>query len=212
MNNLQQRSAIILIFKEKISRYRNFRNYTSMMSFVSQGTPQCDRIPVGSLVVTLLLSMMRSFKYLFAQVFGKESDKNFLQFIHVIENLVSKVLAIAMIAVILFAVVDLGRFLIHDLQTSPEISLPKNLIQIFGLFLNILVALEILDNVAAYLRHHAIQLELVVITALTAVARKIIIYDSKEAGSDYIGLAFAILALSISYWIVRHVNRSAPEK
>ncbi|CAN1211703.1 phosphate-starvation-inducible PsiE family protein [Tumidithrix helvetica PCC 7403] len=156
--------------------------------------------------------MMRRFKHLFSQFLGSTSDQNFLRFIHLIENLVSKVLAIGMIVVILFAVIDLGRFLINDLQASNGAPLLKHLIEIFGLFLNILIALEILENIAAYLRKHAIQLELVIITALTAVARKIIIYDSKEAGGDYTGLAFAILSLSISYWIVRHVNRNQPEE
>jgi uncharacterized membrane protein (DUF373 family) len=155
---------------------------------------------------------MRRFKQLLSKFLGNEGDQGFLSFIHVVENVVSKVLAIAMILVIIFAVIDLGYFLYRDLHTSNDGALLKNLFQIFGLFLNILVALEILENIAAYLRNHAIQLELVVITALTAVARKIIIYDNKEASGDYIGLAFAILALSISYWIVRQGNRIETEK
>jgi uncharacterized membrane protein (DUF373 family) len=155
---------------------------------------------------------MRRFKQLLSKFLGNEGDQGFLSFISMVENVVSKVLAIAMILVIIFAVVDLGYFLYHDLHPSNDGALLKNLFQIFGLFLNILVALEILENIAAYLRNHSIQLELVVITALTAVARKIIIYDNKEASGDYIGLAFAILALSISYWIVRQGNSSQSEK
>ena len=50
-------------------------------------------------------------------------------------------------------------------------------------------------------------MELVIITALVAVARKIIIFDIKKSGGfDLIGLAIAILALSISYWIVKTKN------
>ncbi|MDZ4784505.1 MAG: phosphate-starvation-inducible PsiE family protein, partial [bacterium] len=86
------------------------------------------------------------------------------------------------------------------------------LIDIFGLFLNILIALEILENITAYLRNHVIQLELVIVTSLTAVARKIIIFDgSKSTGTDLTGLAFAIFALSVSYWIVRSVNNKQKE-
>jgi uncharacterized membrane protein (DUF373 family) len=47
----------------------------------------------------------------------------------------------------------------------------------------------------------------VIITALTAVARKIVIFDSKSEG-DLSGLAIAVLSLSISYWIVRTQNNS----
>ena len=63
-----------------------------------------------------------------------------------------------------------------------------------------------MENVTAYLRQHAIQLELVIVTALTAVARKIVIFDSKAEG-DITGLAIAVLSLSASYWIVRSQNK-----
>jgi uncharacterized membrane protein (DUF373 family) len=75
------------------------------------------------------------------------------------------------------------------------------------MFLNVLIALELMENVTAYLRQHVVQLELVIITALTAVARKIVIFDSKSEG-DLSGLAIAVLSLSISYWIVRTQNNS----
>ena len=75
------------------------------------------------------------------------------------------------------------------------------------MFLNILIALEILENITAYLRKHVVQVELVIVTSLIAIARKIIILDlTKVKGIDIIGLATAILALSISYWIIRTSN------
>ncbi|PMB43848.1 hypothetical protein CEN41_11810, partial [Fischerella thermalis CCMEE 5330] len=70
--------------------------------------------------------------------------------------------------------------------------------------LNILIALEILENITGYLKKHVLQVELVIVTSLIAVARKIIILDlEKVSGIDIIGLGIALLALSISYWIVR---------
>jgi len=52
----------------------------------------------------------------------------------------------------------------------------------------------------------------VIVTSLTAVARKIIIFDgSKSTGTDLTGLALAIFALSVSYWIVRSVNSKQKE-
>lgn len=73
--------------------------------------------------------------------------------------------------------------------------------------MNILIALEILENITAYLRKHVFQVELVIVTSLIAVARKIIILDlDKVSGIDIIGLGIAILALSISYLIIRLSN------
>jgi uncharacterized membrane protein (DUF373 family) len=133
------------------------------------------------------------------------SDRSFLNAIKFIENLVSKCLAIAMVIVTLVAVIDLCIILASQLLSPPYGFFKITLIEVFGLFLNILIALEILENITAYLRNHSIQLELVIITALTAVARKIIIFD-KSSGADLTSLALAIFALSISYWIVRNVK------
>lgn len=81
------------------------------------------------------------------------------------------------------------------------------MINIFGLFLNVLIALELLENITAYLRNNVVHVELVVVTSIIAVARKIIILDfEKTTGLDVIGLAIAIFSLSISYWIIRSIR------
>jgi uncharacterized membrane protein (DUF373 family) len=133
-------------------------------------------------------------------------DSQFLSSIKKIENLVSKVLAIAMVIVTLMAVFDLCKLLVIKLFDEPFVFVNSTLIDIFGFFLTILIALEILENITAYLRKHVIQLELVIVTSLTAVARKIIVFDSKAANADIAGLALAVLCLAIGYWIVRRVN------
>jgi uncharacterized membrane protein (DUF373 family) len=134
-------------------------------------------------------------------------DEIFLGGLKIFENMLSKVLSLFMIAVILVSVVDLGIVLGQGLLDPPNDFLGRTLIQFFGLFLNILIALEILENITAYLRKHVVQVELVIVTSITAVARKIIILDfSKTTGVDLIGLALATFALSISYWIVRSMR------
>jgi uncharacterized membrane protein (DUF373 family) len=134
-------------------------------------------------------------------------DEAFMKLIRRVENIASKILALALVVVIFVTLIDLLRLLTFDLFfTEPKWTFSTSLLKIFGLFLNVLIALELMENVTAYLRHHSIQLELVIITALTAVARKIVIFDSKVEG-DIIGLAIAVLSLSISYGIVRSQNK-----
>lgn len=143
------------------------------------------------------------------QIVEAGRDENFLYILHNIERVVSKVLSVAMVLVLLVAVFDLGVFLFQELFSVPFGRFGTTLIEIFGLFLNILIALEILENITAYLRKQVIQVELVIVTSLIAVARKIIILDfSKTTGVELIGLAIAILSLSISYWIIRQMNTS----
>ncbi len=136
------------------------------------------------------------------------SDEGFMRNIGRFEGWVSKLLSIAMVVVIIVIMIDLGIYLMQTLfNPDPYNFLGKTLLDIFGLFLSVLIALEILENITAYLRKHVVQVELVIVTSLTAVARKIIILDLKEiTGTSLIGLAIAILALSISYYIVKNVH------
>jgi uncharacterized membrane protein (DUF373 family) len=142
------------------------------------------------------------------QVRNAYTDKNFLHFTESIEVAISKVLSLAMIWVILVSVCDLLIFLARSWLVDPDHVYKDSLFLIFGLFLNVLIALEILENITGYLKKHVIQVELVIVTSLIAVARKIIILDlEKKTAADLIGLATAIFALSISYLIVRATNK-----
>ncbi len=141
-------------------------------------------------------------------------DRNFLKFIHFVENVVSKILSLALIFVIFIALIELVFALVADLNLTNEAKFfTKTLLEIFGLFLNILIALELLENITAYLRKHIVQVELVITTALIAVARKIIIFDPKQYDkADLFSLGFAILALSASYGLVKYFNAKNKDK
>ena len=135
------------------------------------------------------------------------NNQNFFKLVHVIENLVAKVLSIVLLILILVALADLILAIGNKILTEPLGVINKTLIELFGLFLNILIALELLENITVYLKKHIFQVELVISTSLVAVARKIIIFDlQKYSGNDLIALAVAILALSISYWIIRRMG------
>lgn len=151
---------------------------------------------------------MELLKNLSSQFRTAFSDDSFLAGLKRVERFSAKILSIAMVVVLLVSLYDLSVYLIRDLFAPPAGFFATTLIEIFGLFLNILIALEILENIAAYLKTQAVQLELVIITSLTAVARKIIIFDFKTTPGIYLaGLGLGIFALSVSYWIVRNANR-----
>lgn len=148
---------------------------------------------------------MKKFFLNFSELF---KDRNFLKVIHLTENIVSKVLSLLLIGVIFFALFELTIALLTDInQAEPTGFFNKTLLEIFGLFLNILIALELLENITAYLRKHIVQIELVLTTAIIALARKIIIFDPKQYDKiNLISLGFATLALSASYALVRYIN------
>ncbi|BAZ38998.1 hypothetical protein NIES4101_49480 [Calothrix sp. NIES-4101] len=136
------------------------------------------------------------------------TDENFMHLIENIEVIVAKILSLCMLVVILAAIGDLITLMFRELLAFANYgSFYKTLFKVFGLFLNVLIALEILENITGYLKKHVLQVELVIVTSLIAVARKIIILDlDKVSGMDIIGLGIAVLSLSISYWIIRSGN------
>ena len=154
-------------------------------------------------------SMSQRKNNLFRKLTHNFQDDVFLRRLGQIEGIVSKVLSMAMIVVILVTVIDLGIVLYRSLFIADTFGFFKTtLTEIFGLFLSVLIALEILENITAYIRRHVVQVELVIATALTAVGRKLIILDlEKVQGLSLIGLAIAIFALAMSYLIVRTVHR-----
>lgn len=102
-------------------------------------------------------------------------DENFMHIIENLEVIVAKVLSVCMLLVIIVAIADLITFTFRELISPKYGSFYKTLFQVFGLFLNVLIALEILENITGYLKKHVLQVELVIVTSLIAVARKIII-------------------------------------
>jgi uncharacterized membrane protein (DUF373 family) len=150
-------------------------------------------------------------KRLFKQIREITKDENFMHLIEHIEVIVSKVLSIAMVLVIMVAIGDLIIFISQELFTTDYGAFNQVLFKVFGLFLNILIALEILENITGYLKKHVLQVELVIVTSLIAIARKIIILDLKATGGiEIIGLGIAVLALSISYLIIKFSNGRNP--
>jgi len=154
---------------------------------------------------------MRFFRKLLGPLADKSKNESFLIFIDEVEDFFAKILSLAMIGVVLFALINLGIVLVQELLSPPVGRFSTTLLKIFGLFLNILIALEITQNITSYLSSHIIQIEMVIITSLIAVARKIIILDfDKVSDSELLALAVTIFALSISYWLVRRTNAKYP--
>ena len=154
---------------------------------------------------------MRLLRKILGSLINKQHNDGFLVFVDQVEDFFAKILSLAMIGVILFAVLDLCIVLGQELLSPPVGRFSTTLLKIFGLFLNILIALEITQNITSYLKSHIIQIEMVIITSLIAVARKIIILDfEKISDLELLALAATIFALSICYWLVRRTNAKYP--
>ena len=136
-----------------------------------------------------------------------QSDESWHHGLKRIEKWVAKILSLFLLAVIGMAVFDLGWVLLQSIVFSRTVFSGKTLFGIFGLFLNVLIALELLENMTGYLQKNVIQVELVIVTAMIAIARKIIILDlEKISDLELVGLALSMFALAGSYWVMRKMG------
>jgi uncharacterized membrane protein (DUF373 family) len=118
------------------------------------------------------------------------------------------VLLILLGIVLVVSVINLGIIVVMFLVDDGGFILESHeIIQIFGFFLLVLIGVEFFESILTYLRDHVIHVEVIVMVAMTAVARKVILLDSEVSDMHLIGLGFLILSLGIAYYLIRQSNR-----
>lgn len=115
-----------------------------------------------------------------------------------------------MIVVVFLAAVELGWIIIKDIIKPPMFFLEiADLFEIFGFFLLVLIGVELLETIKAYLSAGVVHVEIVLEVALIAIARKVIILDvEKYSALTLVGIAALILSVSIAFWVIKR-QRSA---
>jgi len=131
-------------------------------------------------------------------------DALFLRLIDIGEQQLAKLLGAALFLVLVAATLQLIAQVAVGLLTPGTSWFGERLIMLLGDLLSLLIGLEVLQNVTAYLRRRVVQIELVLITAITAVARKVIVLPpgSESKPQLLLGLGVAVLCLAGAYWLV----------
>lgn len=132
-------------------------------------------------------------------------DANYLYVIDRTEQQLAKLLGVVLVVVMVAATIQLISQVTLALLVPGTPWLGEKLNKVLGDLLNLLIALEVLQNITSYLRRHVVQIELVLLTAMTAVARKVIVLPQGAESKPLllIGLGTAVLALAGAYWLVR---------
>lgn len=120
-----------------------------------------------------------------------------------------KVLAVLMVFVIFLGVLDIVYQLYNDLKSPPLLYLSvSEIFAIFGAFMVVLIAVEIFINIRLYLGSNTLPIQLVIATALMAIARKVIVLDLTETSAEYVfAIGGVTLALGITYWLISGTSK-----
>jgi uncharacterized membrane protein (DUF373 family) len=134
----------------------------------------------------------------------------------VVETLITKVQKLAVLAlaamlvlVMLLSTIHLGVLIAEEIWKPPRwLIAVQGLLEIFGYFLLVLIGVELLETLKAYVRKDVIHVRVVLEVALIAMARKVIIEEPNTVpGLTLFGIAALILALGIAFYFERQAKR-----
>jgi uncharacterized membrane protein (DUF373 family) len=132
-------------------------------------------------------------------------------FLKKFERFILLSLIMMMVIVVVLATIELGWIILRDIVTPPVILLEiEELLEIFGFFLLVLIGIELLETIKAYLTTKIVHVEVVLEVALIAIARKVIILDiGKYESLTLVGIAALIAAVSLAFRVIRrHIQQS----
>lgn len=134
------------------------------------------------------------------------------------EKVIYAVLMIMLMAILVAGIIDLGFILITSLTNIPSGLLEAHeMIAVLGGCLLVLIAIELLDTIKAYFFENIIHVEIVVLLAIIAVARKVILLDptgmsGTEYGIQLIGIGVIIAGFAGGYYLIKKEGiSSVPE-
>jgi uncharacterized membrane protein (DUF373 family) len=139
---------------------------------------------------------------------------NMLGIISRFETAINVALLIMMSLVVVLTTIDLGWTLVEHLISPPYVRFSDAALkEVFSGFLLVLIGLELLDTVRAYMTEKAVRIELVLAVGLVAITRKMIVVEIKDLDSLWlIGIAAVITSLAVGYYIITSARYRAVTK
>ena len=122
-----------------------------------------------------------------------------------VERYIIQMLIALMSILLVIASLQLAYEVIKAIITSDGFLINLDgLMNLFGIFLLVLIGIELLDTIKVYFKEHIIHVEIVLLVAIIAVARKVIVMDfEKYSGIEIIGIGFIVVALAGGYYMIK---------
>ena len=139
----------------------------------------------------------------------------FFDFLKKYEKFMVKALMVMMALVLGLATLDLAWKIIKEITSPPYVLIDvENLLDIFGMFMLVLIGIELLETIMkTYITHGQPHYETVLSVAIIAIARKVIILDVKKVDSmSLVGIACIIVALTVGYFLMKKTRLAKEEK
>jgi uncharacterized membrane protein (DUF373 family) len=134
-----------------------------------------------------------------------------LSFYGKFEQIVIFILTVLISVFVVFAVWNLALKVVQSITSSSLDPTDYTVFQaVFGAIFTVIIALEFKRSllVSTERQQSVVQVRTVILIALLAIVRKLLILDVSQATTQLFALATAIIALGAVYWLVRDQDRS----
>jgi uncharacterized membrane protein (DUF373 family) len=128
-----------------------------------------------------------------------------LKIIYYLERMLVSAILLVFSIILILAFIDVAYEIYGDVIAPPIFVVnANNLMDLFSLVLIIVIGIELLETIKAYLKSHIVHVELVVLVAIIAIARKVIVWDFNQyTFTELLALAAMVTALGVTYFLVK---------
>ena len=133
-----------------------------------------------------------------------------MKFFDQVEKYISFALLTLMALIVTSSTLEVAYVIFNNVFTPPGYFIGvEDLFALFGLFLMVLIGLELMTCIRMYVKDHTIHAELMILVAITAITRKIVILDATHIDSMILfGIGFIGLSLTAGYYLMRKSGRT----
>ncbi len=129
-----------------------------------------------------------------------------------IETILVIGILLALSVTLLLALLDIAYVIYAKIMTPPAFIVDaQGLMELFSHILILLIGIELIHGIKTYLDENAVHVELILLIAIIAIARKVVVWDfDKHSHTELYSLAAMILALGVSYFLVKQGALKVP--
>lgn len=134
---------------------------------------------------------------------------NMIEIINKVEKIIYAALMAILVLVLIASLVDLIYSVYEGLVVvTPGLLDSEELITVLGGFLLVLIGVELLDTIKAYFKENTIHVEIVVLLAVIAVARKVLLLNPGNVSTfefdfELIGIGILVAGLGAGYYLIK---------
>lgn len=130
-----------------------------------------------------------------------------------IQSFTVAAMIVFLMIVVVLSTLHLGVLICQEIWQQPRFLIPvQGLLDIFGYFLLVLIGVELLETLKAYVKKDTVHVRVVIEVALIAMARKVITEEPHLVPpTTLFGIAALILALSIAFYFERQASANGSQ-